>query len=231
MSPFLLSIRWLVAFSALALLLTSCSVRSPIWSDSGELGPPLTNGSASRQVKRCDMVRITMSPTGGTTCQYAFQSADGTLIPFGEVHTEIGKSLALASQLRPHLQDFRKQYQTNPTKWVRYQNYLLYIVALRPTIIVGVPVDSSSARCAAPGGSECFRISDPKGWSGHAFSGWTTGVYYSRRPPVVAGSFAYIPESNSESVELPADSHQVTLTVANNHFNLVSVNGVWQFQP
>lgn len=220
-----------MAFSALSVLFASCSVRSPIWSDSGEIGPPLTNGSTTRQVNRCDMVRVTMSPTGGTTCQHAFEAEGGSRITFGEIYSEIGNSLALASQLRPYLTDFRAQYQKSPAKLVKHQNFLLYIVALRPTIVVGVPVASSSARCSAPGGSECFMLSDPKGWSGHAFSGWSTGVYYSKRPPVIVGSFAYIPESNNESVELPVDSPVVTLSFADRHFNLANVNGVWQFQP
>lgn len=102
-------------------------------------------------------------------------------------------------------------------------------MALRPTVIVAVPASSNlSAGCYAPG---CFTISDPRGWQDHTFSGWSTGVYYSKRPPVVDGAFAYIPETNAEAVDLPVDQRAVNLGTKGRELKLVIMDGLWQIQP
>ena len=155
---------------------------------------------------------------------------DGTHTSFGELKTEVERSLALAPQLRPHLTEFRKQYQLDPIKWVRYPQYRLYIVALRPTVIVGVPATSTLSHECYTHISKCFTVSDPRGWSEsrQSFSGWTGGVYYGERPPVVAGAFAYVPAANAEAVNLPAEQPEVILHLANREIKLVNTNGLWQ---
>lgn len=220
-----------IATATIAISLTACAVRSPVWSDSDEAGPPLTSGAPTRQVQKCDVASIQLFPAS-RTCEYAFASQDGTHVSFAELHREVSNSLGLASQLRPHLIEFRKQYQPSQIKWVRYPDFRLYVIALRPTVIVAVPASSHlSAGCYAPGGKECFRISDPRGWNGPTFSGWSTGVYYSKRPPVVDGAFAYIPATNAEAVDLPVDQRAVNLGTIGRELKLVNMDGLWQIQP
>jgi hypothetical protein len=191
----------------------------------------LTSGVPTKQVQKCEVASIKLFPAG-EACEYAFASEDGSHISFAELHREVSNSLALASQLRPHLIEFRKQYQPSQIKWVQYPDFRLYIVALRPTVIVAVPTSSKlSPGCYAPGGKECFTITDPKGWNGRSFSGWSTGLYYSKRPPVVVGAFAYIPAANAEAVDLPVDQREVVLGMKGREFKLVNVDGLWQIQP
>lgn len=217
-----------IATATIALSLTACAVRSPVWSDSNEAGPPLTSGAPTSKVQKCDVVSIQLFPAS-RTCEAAFASQDGTHVSFAELHREVSNSLGLASQLRPHLIEFRKQYQPSQIKWVRYPDFRLYVVALRPTVIVAVPASSNfSSGCYAPG---CFTISDPRGWNGPTFSGWSTGLYYSKRPPVVVGAFAYIPAANVEAVDLPVDQREVILGTKGREFKLVNMDGLWQFQP
>ena len=220
-----------IATATIALSLTACAVRSPVWSDSNEAGPPLTSGAPTRKVHKCDVASLQLFPAS-RTCEYAFVSQDGTHTSFAELHSEVSNSLALASHLRPHLIEFRKQFQPSPSKWVRYTDFRLYVVALRPTVIVAVPASSNlPAGCYAPGGKECFTISDPRGLNGHSFIGWSTGLYYSKRPPVVAGAFAYIAAANAEAVDLPVDQREVILGTKGREFKLVNMDGLWQIQP
>jgi hypothetical protein len=210
-------------------LITACSLRSPVWSESGQSGPPLAHGSPTRQVEKCDFAKIELFPAGGKACAYAFASKDGVMIPFGDVHQEVEKSLPMATQLRPLLRNYRAQYQKDPKKWTPYPTYRLYLVALRPTLVIGIPMNpDESGNCNALGGQECFRIGDPGERAVGSFSGWSFGLYYSKLPPVRTGSFAYVPKWGTESVEIPVDRPRFSLLAGDQEIVLAQVNGLWQ---
>lgn len=217
------------ALVLIPILLTACAVRSPIWSATGELGPPMATDSPTTIVRQCDVVNVALFPPGNGSCGHAFQSKNGMRITFSEVATEVEGGLGNAIELRPHLRDYSKQFQPDPKRWVKHQRYKLYLVGLRPAVVVGVPVSmSESDHCYAPGGTKCYHIEDPKGRSGRAFSGWSSGLHYSESPRVIPGSFVFVPASGSESTQLPISTPRVG--VPNTSSVLVNTDGFWKLQ-
>ena len=215
-------------FLLVLLALTACAVRSPMWYATGEPGPPLATGSPTTHVEQCDVVNFAPFPPGGRTCAHAFQSKDGSRVTFAEVATEIEGNLAQAVELRPHLRDYERQFQPDPKRRVQHQRYRLYLVGLRPVVVVGVPVSGSDS-CNAPGGSQCFTVQDPKGRGPRSFSGWSGGVYYVESPRVLPGSFVVVPASGMESTQLPVST--VRFGVPGTSSFLVNSAGYWKLQP
>lgn len=80
-----------IATATIALSLTACAVRSPVWSDSNEAGPPLTSGAPTWKVQKCDVVSIQLFPAS-RTCEAAFASQDGTHVSFAELDREVSNS-------------------------------------------------------------------------------------------------------------------------------------------
>lgn len=220
---------YLIAALAVAAL-SGCAIQSPIWTDSNEYGPPTGAGQSTRQVQRCNVVQVSpWATTGGTWCDYAFRSQDGSITTFASVRSEIEATVSQALPLRPFLVAFYKDFYPLPAGRQPYQRYRLYLVGLRPSVVVGVPIEvRESDGCDAPGGTECMRFTERSEEArGRAK---TFGIYYSRRPPVKDGSFVLVPEWKAESVALRSDAPVETIRSGNAVISLVNRDGAWQLQ-
>ena len=212
-------------------VISGCAIQSPIWTDTDQLGPPTGAGSPTRQVQRCNMVQVSpWANTSGKWCEYAFKSNDGSLTTFGGLQTELANSLQQAGPLRPFLVAHRNSFHPIPPGRPQYQRYRLYLVGIRPSVVVGVPVaERESDECTAPGGSECMRFTEASEQA--RASRKLFGIYYSQRPPVREGAFVLVPEWRIESVALPTATPGQTLQHGKDVVTLANRDGTWQLAP
>jgi len=215
----------LTLFALLALC--GCAIPGIRWADTAIPGPPLVTGEPTRQAQRCDIARgpSPWASTGGFPhCDIAFRSASGAHVDALKLREQISGALPRALPLRPHLEQFSDEYRGRLFK-VREQRYALYLVAVQPAVVVGVPAQNPESSCTAVGWTKCFYAVEahqtyrPYG----SFS-----VYYTVRPPVRSGSFVWVPDWQSDSVSLPSESATFALTNGSFTIHLVQRGGVWQ---
>lgn len=200
-----------------AILLAGCAMPTSA-PDIEIAGPPLISGKKTKaEYSKC------RSYIAGTHCEHSFWDGEGTVITTGELARQIVPSLALAKPLHPYIKAYQKQYQPNAASYIRYQRYKLYLVALRPTVIVGVPVKALEETCYGSFETGCFYVGSKETMD--AF------LHFGKLPPVRSGSFWFLPESGMESTALPDDAKSVTT-----HFNGIKIvmsqdGGYWRLVP
>lgn len=215
----------LAVAAVLAVALPGCSVTSPIWKDSNRAGPPLASGAPTREMHRCTMAQIQLFPGSNGHCYESFAAADGTRVGFGELYTEIAYTFNLAPQLGPPFDG-----SSVPTPQTYYR---LHLVALSPTVIVGVPLDRYDSRWEEqPGGRACIYIKARRATAGHDdWRGREWRVHYNVPVPARQGSFVYAPGLKRAAQPLP-DQPTATVDLGGGRtLQLRQVGGNWEVLP
>jgi hypothetical protein len=219
-----------LAIVLLTLAFAGCGIPRFYWSETDMAGPPLTTGESTKQFDRCDITPTgsPFSPNGGgIRCDHAFKSKSGVHIDFPQLANEIGHSLTHSSHLRPYM------YKPTPetTQSPRHSPQLgLYLVALNPTVVVGIPAkDYGEGGCSALGGRDCFNVAELYVQNRYGQRA-SFGVHYKRLPFVREQSFAWIPSLKADSIPLPADGTEVVLAHPTGSIRLISSNGFWRLK-
>lgn len=216
--PFLLLVTSVIT-------LAGCAVTSPVWSDAKVAGPQLASGGKTSVVQKCTFSVIQGFPTSGSgvSCAYAFSTGTG-LIEYWKLFAQIDQALSLATPLHPFLKEFRKQYQPNEAHYIKYQKYKLFLVAVVPAVIVGVPIsDKEWDSCQGAFYTGCSNVGSKETMD--------TLIHYGQLPPVRPGSFWFIPESGMESTPLPDEAQSASIAFRNSTITLVSDGNIWRIAP
>jgi hypothetical protein len=223
----------LVPFStALVLIsmfaLTSCLSVKP-WEEKGK-GPPLLTGEETVVMRRCIQRSAAFNPRGYyTECDQAFRTPDKALIDTIQVSTSIGKKLPLATPIQSQLEQFRTSYPPNSKS--PQKSYILYLAALRPAVVIGVPQQRGEYICSITRPENCFTVSEdlPSGSSKHA-SRSSFRVNFKEPPPIRDGSFVFVPDWDRSSTDLDTSKQSVTLTHQGQTIIVNQENGLWKVQ-
>ena len=105
--------------------------------------------------------------------------------------------------------------------------YALYLVAVNPAVVVGVPLTSGYGSCNSPGWTKCFYAVESRQLEQGSARHSSFVVYYNSLPPVRDGSFVLVPEWQTDSVPLPADRAVTTLGEKGKGVSLVQRNNAW----
>lgn len=209
-----------------ALLLCACSI--PRWEDTDVLGPPLASGEPTKQVNRCDAATAHSPWASGASrnrCDVAFRSGDGTQIDAFGVQLRISEALPRALPLQPLLEQFRS---VNHRSAKPFQDYWLYLVAINPVVVIGVPKKLGDRYCSAPGWTKCFTATELYQLDQRYAERTNFTVYYNTRPPVRDDAFVLVPEWKNDSMPLSAERPEVTFSEKGTVFTLVQRENTWQ---
>lgn len=197
-----------------SVLLAGCTVYSPIWKQhaAAPVGPPMASGSATALVNRCEIVDIRLG-SGYKCLDYGFKSTDGEVVRLAELRDELrafGPNIG-------HLAESERQRFTKGRV-----NYVVYLLALKPSVYVGVPVKQSSDWLYC-GDITCVGASwRPKeGPHGEAWLHWR------KRAPVREGSFFFVPGLTPSSQALPIEGAPLPLSGGSSGVRLVPRDGAW----
>jgi len=211
-----------------ALLLCACSIPGIRWEDTDISGPPLASGQPTKQARRCDVVTSQSGWASGgayNRCDIAFRSDDGTQIDVFGVQRNISEALPRALPLRPLLEQFRS---ANHGSAKPYQDYWLYLVAVNPAVVIGVPKKPGDPYCSAPGWTKCFNATELHRLDQRYAQRTNFTVYYNTHPPVRDGAFVLVPEWQNESILLPAERPAATFSEKGTTFTLVQRENTWR---
>jgi hypothetical protein len=211
-----------------ALLISACSIPGIRWEATETKGPPLASGQPTKQVHRCNVVTAhsPWASTGGfNRCDIAFRSDNGIQIDAFGVQRDISAALPRALPLRPLLQQFRS---TTRNASGPIQQYTLYLVAVNPVVVVGVPDKPGDAYCSAPGWTKCFSVTETYQPEQRYSQPISFKVYYNTHPPVRSGSFVLVPEWQNASIELSTERQAATFTEKGAAITLVQRESTWQ---
>lgn len=205
----------------------ACSIPGIRWEETDILGPPLASGQPTKQVHRCDAVTAHTWGSGGTynRCDVAFRSSDGTQIDAFGVQGSISAALPRALPLQPLLEQFRSANHGSATP---YRNYWLYLVAVNPVVVIGVPKNPGDPFCSAPGWTKCFTATELYQLDQRHARRTNFTVYYNIHPPVRDGAFVLVPEWQTESMHLPAEIPTATFSEKGTTFTLVQREKTWR---
>jgi hypothetical protein len=204
------------------IVLTGCALTSPVWSDAKVDGPPLVGGGKTTVVQKCTYPVIQGFPASGSgiSCAYAF-STGTELIEYWKLSEQINQALSLASPLHPFLKEFRKQYQPNAARYITYQRYKLYLVAVVPAVLVGVPItDKEWNSCSGSFDTGCFYVGSEETMDTH--------IFYRQVPPVRPDSFWFVAESGMEAASLPDEAQSAAIAVRNLTITLKRDSNGWR---
>jgi hypothetical protein len=211
-----------------AMLMCACSIPSVRWTATDVAGPPLASGKPTKQVHRCDVVTA-QSPwasTGGfNRCDIAFRSDDGVQIDAFGVQRDISAALPRALPLRPLLEQFRSTTRGSNGP---IERYTLYLVAVNPIVVVGIPDKPGDASCLAPGWTKCFAAVENYPLDQRYAQRSSFTVYYNTRPPVRNGSFVLVPEWQTTSMPLHTERQTATFGERGTTITLVQRENTWQ---
>lgn len=188
-------------------------------------GPPLVSGAPTREMHRCTMAQVQLFPGSKGHCYESFAAADGTRVGRGELYTEIAYTFDLAPQLGPPFNE--------PGVPRAQTEYRLHLVALSPTVIVGVPLDRYEGRCTEhPGGRGCIHVKARRATAGR--EDWRArewSVHYNVPLPARLGSFVYAPGLKRAAQPLP-DLPTATVDLGNGRsLQMRQVGGMWELVP
>ncbi len=210
------------------LLLSACSIPGIRWQVTDTKGPPLTSGQSTKQVRRCDVVTAQSpwaSNGGFSRCDIAFRSDDGVQISAFEVQRDVSASLALALPLRPLLQQFRAPGRASNGLPERYT---LYVVALNPIVVVGMPNKPGEAIDSGPGWTKSFTAAEYYQSGQRYVVGSYFTVFYNTHPPVRNDSFFLVPSWQIASVPLSTEMQTATFSEKGITITLVQRSNTWQ---
>lgn len=210
-----------------ALFVCACSVPGIRWEDTDIAGPPLASGNPTKQIRRCDAVTHHGWASGGTynRCDVAFRSDDGTQIDAFGVQVDISEALPRALPLQPLLEQFRS---ANRGSAKSFQGYWLYLIAVNPAVVIGIPQKMGDPYCSSPGWTKCFTATELYQMEDRHARRANFTVYYNTHPPVREGAFVLVPEWKSDSMHLPAERSAVTFSEKGTSFTLVQRDSTWQ---
>lgn len=215
-----------------AIALCGCSIPGIRWEDTGIVGPPLASGEPTKQIHRCDVVTAS-SPWASSgsfnRCDVAFRSVSGFQVDANRVQSAISTSLPNAIPLRPQLRLLKKTEVSKASNAPRVA-YALYLVALNPIVVVGIPAKGHEQSCFTPGWKACFSAVESLQPEDRYAQRSSFAVHYTSHPPVRGGSFVLIPESASDSVPLPIDQLVATIDVQGKKIQLVQRGNTWQIE-
>ena len=220
--------RFATAFVAIisALLLGACSITGLRWEDSDVAGPPLASGQATRQVQRCTTTPSPWAPTGhSSSCYIEFRSADGVHVDAFSVQRDISAALPRALPLMPLLKQFRDKTRATSGSTVRYT---LYVVAVNPTIVVGIPEESGDSYYLGAMWKEYFLVRELDEPNQRGAQPAEFRVRYNTTPPIRPGSFVLVPEWQSNSVALSAEKQSASFSEKGTTITLVQRGDTWQ---
>jgi hypothetical protein len=211
------------------LLLSACSIPGVRWKDAEVVGPPLASGQPTKQVHRCDVVTA-HSPWASTghfnRCDIAFRSDTGVQIDAFAIQREISAALPRALPLRPLLEQFK-----NSTAGMKgstlSENYALYLVAVSPAVVVGVPSKNGDLNCSGPSWTRCFTVVENDHVDQRYSRRSDFAVHYNTRAPVRNGAFILIPEWQGDSAPLPAEVQSAKFSHGGSTVDLVQRDGEW----
>lgn len=218
---------WSIALISV-LLASGCSIPGIRWEATGIPGPPLATGEPTNQVHRCDVVTAQSpwaSNGGFNRCDVAFRSDNGVQIDAFKVQGDISAALPSAIPLRPLLEQFPKEARSATGK---INSYTLYLVALNPIVVVGVPDKPGDTGCFAPGWTKCFTAQEYYKLDQRYARRSSFTVYYNTSPPTRDGSFVLVPEWKSDSASLSTEKQVVTLSGNGKTIVLVQSGSTWQ---
>lgn len=211
-----------------AVLLCACSITGIRREETEIAGPPLATGQPTRQVHRCD-IATAHSPWASTgnfnRCDVAFRGGNGVHIDAFGVQRDISAALPRALPLRPLLEQFRNSAVSSKGSVDRYT---LYVVAVNPTVVVGVPNKRGDSSCFAPGWTKCFTAVENYQQDQRYAARSSFTVYYNTRPPVRDGSFVLVPEWNNPSTPLPSENPTATFVEKATSITLEQRDGTWR---
>ena len=213
-----------------ALLLGACSIPGIRWEVTEVAGPPLASGHPTKQVKRCDVVtaRSPWASTGGfNRCDIAFRSDDGVQIDAFGVQRKIGEALPRALPLRPLLKQFRSTTRGSSSP---IERFTLYLVAVNPVVVVGIPDKPGDRSCFAPGWTKCFTAIENYQLVDQYATPTSFTVYYNTPPPVRNGSFVLVPEWETASFPLSTEGQSATFNEKGTTITLVQRESSWQIR-
>ncbi len=221
-------LKFMAILSALAF--TGCGIPRIYWSETDMAGPPVATGEQTKQFNRCDITSsgISFSPNGGgIRCDYSFKSKSGVHVDFPQITNEISHGMTFSSHLRPYM------HKPTPetTQERRYSPELgLYLVALNPTVVVGIPAKNyGEGRCSAIGGRDCFNVTELYVQERYA-QRTSFGVHYKRQPFVREQSFVWIPSLKQDSIPLPSDGSEVVILHPAGSIRLIGSEGFWRLK-
>lgn len=210
------------------LFLCGCSIPGIRWEDTDILDPPLASGQPTKQVHRCDVVtsHSGWASTGHfNRCDVAFRSGDGTQVDAFGVQRNISAALPRALPLKPLLEQFRS---ANRGSSKSFQDYWLYLVAINPVVVIGVPKKSGDPFCSAPGWKKCFTATELYQLDQRYAQRTSFTVYYNAQPPVRDGAFVLVPEWQNESVPLSAEEPIATISDKGMVLTFVQRGNTWR---
>jgi hypothetical protein len=219
-------------FSAVFVILmcAACGIPRINWSETDMTGPPTVAGESTKQFNRCD-ITSSGSPFstsgGGIRCDHAFKSKTGVHVDFSQIGNEIGHAMTFSSHLRPYM----RKPTAEMTQVPRHSPELgLYLVALNPTVVVGIPAKNyGEGRCSAVGGRDCFNVTELYVQERYA-QRTSFGVHYKRLPFVREQSFAWIPSMKQDSIPLPIDGSEVVIVHPTGSVRLIGNEGFWRLK-
>lgn len=200
------------------LLMAGCTVYSPVWKQHAQapVGPPLVNGSATALVNRCEIVDIRLG-SGYKCLDYGFKSTEGDIVRLVELRNELrtfGPKIG-------HLTESEKQEFTKGR--VRY---VLYLLALKPSVYVGVPIQRGDAWLYC-GDITCVAAT----WSPEARIQVDATLHWRPAAPAREGSFYFVPGLTPSSLPLPAQGAQLSVPGTGRVLQIVQRAGVWTVTP
>lgn len=211
-----------------ALLMCACSIPGIRWEDTDIVGPPLGNGQPTKQMHRCDVVTA-HSPWASTghfnRCDVAFRSDDGIQIDAFGVQRDISAALPRVLPLQPLLEQFRS---ANHGSAKPFQDYWLYLVAVNPVVVIGVPKKPGDSFCSAPGWTKCFTVTELYQLDQRYARRTSFTVYYNTHPPIRDGAFVLVPEWQNASMPLPTERPTATFSEKGMVFTLVQRENTWR---
>lgn len=209
-----------------ALLLAACSITGLRWEDSDVAGPPLASGEATRQVRRCTTTPSPWAPTGhSSSCYIAFRSADGVHVDALNVQRDISAALPRALPLMPLLKESRNKTRATSGTTV---GYTLYVVAVTPTIVVGIPEESGDSYYLGAMWKEYFLAREHDEPNQRGAQPAEFRVRYNIPPPVRPGSFVLVPEWQTNSISLSTEKQAASFSEKGTTITLVQRGNTWQ---
>lgn len=211
-----------------AFLLCACSIPGIRWEETDIAGPPLASGQQTKQVHRCD-IATAHSPWASTghfsRCDIAFRSDDGVHIDAFGVERDISAALPRALPLRPLLEQFRSSTRGAISP---IERYTLYLVAVNPVVVVGVPSKPGDVSCFSPGWTKCFTVVENYQLDQRYAQRSSFTVYYNTRAPVRNGSFVLIPEWKNAFMLLSTEIPAAIFSEKGATITLVQRENTWQ---
>ena len=208
-----------------ALLLCACSIPGFLWEATDITGPPLASGQPTKQFNRCTTTPSPWAPTGrSSSCEIEFRSGNGVRVDALGIVRDISAALPRALPLRPLLQQFRSTTRASGST----VGYTLYLVAVNPAVVVGVPEQRGDASRSAPGWTKYFTAREYDEPNQRNSRPASFRVFYNTPPPVITGSFVFVPEWQTDSVPLSTEKQVTSFSEKGTTITLVQRGDTWQ---